>query len=96
MRTEYIAPVLSGIASLQNYAQQWYMDRALSWPSQPAVNKIDLHHHFIPDFYARAIEDAGTWCGQPRARGAGMNQLTRTQGTQQDGQPRDGPRRRRA
>lgn len=60
MRTEYIAPVLSGIASLQNYAQQWYMDRALSWPSQPPVNKIDLHHHFIPDFYARAIEDAGT------------------------------------
>lgn len=78
MRTEYIAPVLSGIASLQNYAQQWYMDRALSWPSQPAVNKIDLHHHFIPDFYARAIEDAGTlvWA----ARGTGMNQLTRTTG----------------
>ena len=53
MRTEYIAPVLSGIASLQNYAQQWYLDKALSWPSQPPVNKIDLHHHFVPDFYAQ-------------------------------------------
>jgi len=68
MRTEYIAPVLSGIASLQNYAQQWYLDKALSWPSQPPVNKIDLHHHFVPDFYAQAIEDAGNPTGWPTPR----------------------------
>lgn len=59
MRTEYIAPVLSGIANLQNYAQQWFLDKAVSWPQQPPVNKIDVHHHFVPDFYAQAIEDAG-------------------------------------
>ncbi|KAK3934696.1 hypothetical protein QBC46DRAFT_399178 [Diplogelasinospora grovesii] len=59
MRTEYITPVLSGLAHLQNYAQQWYIDKGLSWPSQPSVNKIDLHHHIVPDFYARAVEDNG-------------------------------------
>ncbi len=53
MRTEYITPVLSGLASLQGYAQQWYLDKGLSWPSQPPLNKIDLHHHFVPDFYAQ-------------------------------------------
>ncbi|KAK0737782.1 hypothetical protein B0T18DRAFT_440800 [Schizothecium vesticola] len=56
------------MAGLQNYAQQWYMDKALTWPSQPPVNKIDLHHHFIPDFYARAIEDAGNPTGWPTPR----------------------------
>jgi hypothetical protein len=55
MRTEYITPVLSGLAHLQNYAQQWYIDKGLSWPSQPSVNKIDLHHHIVPDFYARGM-----------------------------------------
>ena len=53
MRAEYISPVLSGLASLQNYAQQWYLDKGVKWPVQPAVNKIDLHHHFVPDFYAQ-------------------------------------------
>lgn len=53
MRADYIAPVLSGIASLQNYAQQWYLDKGLTWPAQPPVNKIDVHHHMVPDFYAK-------------------------------------------
>ncbi len=53
MRIEYMSPVLSGLASLQDYAQQWYMDKALRWPTQPPVNKIDIHHHFVPDFYAQ-------------------------------------------
>ncbi|KAK4445926.1 hypothetical protein QBC34DRAFT_412483 [Podospora aff. communis PSN243] len=59
MRTDYITPVLSGIANLQNLAQQWYLDKGVTWPPQPPVNKIDIHHHFVPDFYAHAIEDAG-------------------------------------
>ncbi|KAI4753650.1 amidohydrolase family protein [Aureobasidium sp. EXF-3400] len=29
------------------------------WPQQPHVNKIDTHHHIVPDFYARAVEEAG-------------------------------------
>lgn len=31
----------------------------LQWPKQPPVNKIDTHHHIVPDFYARAVEEAG-------------------------------------
>jgi len=53
MRNEYITPVLAGLSSLQNYAQEWYLDKGLSWPKQPAVNKIDIHHHMVPDFYAQ-------------------------------------------
>ena len=52
MRSDYIAPVLSGLSSLQGYAQQWYLGKALAWPKQPAVDKIDIHHHMVPDFYA--------------------------------------------
>ncbi len=53
MHPEYIAPVLAGLASLQNYAQEWYLDKGQRWPQQPPVNKIDLHHHMVPQFYAK-------------------------------------------
>ena len=53
MHSEYITPVLAGLASLQSYAQEWYLDKGLSWPVQPPVNKIDIHHHMVPDFYAK-------------------------------------------
>ncbi|KAK0712389.1 hypothetical protein B0T26DRAFT_714142 [Lasiosphaeria miniovina] len=59
MRSEYLTPVLSGLASLQNHAQQWILDKGMTWPAQPPTNKIDLHHHFVPDFYAQAVADAG-------------------------------------
>lgn len=39
------------------------MDRAkdslLDWPKQPPVNKIDTHHHIVPAFYTRAVEENG-------------------------------------
>lgn len=50
MKGEYI---LSGLAHLQGYAQHWYLDKGVTWPSQPRMNKIDLHHHMVPDFYAQ-------------------------------------------
>lgn len=31
----------------------------LHWPKQPPQNKVDTHHHFVPDFYAAAVESAG-------------------------------------
>ncbi|KAK3346956.1 hypothetical protein B0T25DRAFT_461213 [Lasiosphaeria hispida] len=65
MRTEYITPVLSGLANLQNYAQQWYLDKGLTWPAQPPVNKIDLHHHFVPDFYAQELTSVICILGDP-------------------------------
>ncbi len=48
--------LLAGLASLQTHANDWFLDKTLGWPAQPSVDKIDLHHHFVPDFYAR-----GTW-----------------------------------
>ncbi|CAD0057189.1 unnamed protein product [Aureobasidium pullulans] len=27
--------------------------------SEPRTDKIDTHHHFVPDFYAQAVESAG-------------------------------------
>ena len=34
-------------------------DLAVAWPPRPPMNKIDTHHHFVPEFYADAIEAAG-------------------------------------
>jgi 6-methylsalicylate decarboxylase len=51
---EYITPVLAGLSSLQNYAHSLYLDKGISWPSQPQVNKLDVHHHMVPDFYAKS------------------------------------------
>ncbi|KAF2035085.1 hypothetical protein EK21DRAFT_84722 [Setomelanomma holmii] len=31
----------------------------LNWPAQPAINKIDTHHHLVHDFYAKAVADVG-------------------------------------
>jgi hypothetical protein len=45
--------LLTGWASLQSHATDWFLDKAVGWPKQPPVNKIDLHHHFVPDFFAQ-------------------------------------------
>ncbi|KAK2757317.1 hypothetical protein FQN54_004831 [Arachnomyces sp. PD_36] len=37
----------------------WLQDKVIPWIPGPSVNKIDIHHHYIPDFYRKAIEDAG-------------------------------------
>ncbi|KAI5236773.1 amidohydrolase family protein [Aureobasidium subglaciale] len=34
-------------------------DEVVSWPQAPTPNKVDTHHHFVPDFYAEAVEQAG-------------------------------------
>ncbi|KAK3312647.1 putative 2-amino-3-carboxymuconate-6-semialdehyde decarboxylase [Apodospora peruviana] len=55
---------------MRGYAQQWYLDKGVTWNVKPAMNKIDLHHHMVPDFYAKgaltanlpaqtAVEEAG-------------------------------------
>lgn len=25
------------------------------WPARPPINKIDTHHHIVPDFYAQGM-----------------------------------------
>ncbi|KAI0144423.1 amidohydrolase 2 [Xylariaceae sp. FL1272] len=51
--------VLASMAVLKDQAQDWLLDKALGWPEQPLVNKIDTHHHMVPAFYAEAIEQNG-------------------------------------
>jgi len=63
---DYLTPVLAGIASLRSYAREWYVDKGLSWPSSPPVQKIDLNHHMVPSFYAkgkseRPVRGWGAW-----------------------------------
>ncbi|KAI5236775.1 amidohydrolase family protein [Aureobasidium subglaciale] len=35
------------------------MNLAVAWPERPPLNKVDTHHHFVPDFYAQAVQTAG-------------------------------------
>ncbi|KAI9927606.1 hypothetical protein MW887_003226 [Aspergillus wentii] len=44
---------------MSDHAADWIQDKAFGWPDQPAVNKIDTHHHFVPQFYSAAVEQAG-------------------------------------
>ncbi|CAG8218752.1 unnamed protein product [Penicillium salamii] len=37
----------------------WLQDKAIGWSHKPPVNKIDTHHHIVPSFYAKAIEEQG-------------------------------------
>ena len=30
-------------------------NQELSWAVQPAINKIDTHHHIVPDFYSKGM-----------------------------------------
>ncbi|KAI5194082.1 amidohydrolase family protein [Aureobasidium subglaciale] len=43
-------------------AFQWIditINLAVAWPERPPLTKIDTHHHFVPDFYAQAVQAAG-------------------------------------
>lgn len=47
------------MSEASDHGQDWLLGKVLSWPDAPVVNKVDTHHHFVPDFYAKAVEDAG-------------------------------------
>ncbi|KAI8635561.1 amidohydrolase 2 [Xylariaceae sp. FL1651] len=51
--------LLSSMAVLKDQAQDWLLDKTIGWPGQPLINKIDIHHHMVPDFYADAIAQNG-------------------------------------
>ncbi|KAI2623674.1 hypothetical protein GGS21DRAFT_533688 [Xylaria nigripes] len=51
--------LLTGMTMLKHQAQDWLVDKALGWPEQPIINKIDTHHHMVPDFYAKAVAENG-------------------------------------
>ncbi|ERT03336.1 hypothetical protein HMPREF1624_01648 [Sporothrix schenckii ATCC 58251] len=43
----------------KDHAQDWLLGKVLSWPEQPAVNKVDTHHHFVPHFYRGSVVRQG-------------------------------------
>lgn len=32
--------------------------QVFGWPKQPLINKVDTHHHIVPDFYAKGMFSA--------------------------------------
>lgn len=40
---------------MDDRVSDWLQDIAISWIPPPPINKIDTHHHFIPNFYAQGI-----------------------------------------
>ncbi|KAL4991850.1 hypothetical protein BDW68DRAFT_184731 [Aspergillus falconensis] len=54
---------------MSEHAFAWLRDKAIGWSHTPPVNKIDTHHHCVPPFYAKAVEDQGGnpsgWSGCP-------------------------------
>ncbi|KAF5014539.1 hypothetical protein F66182_14434, partial [Fusarium sp. NRRL 66182] len=42
-----------------DHVTDFLLEKTLGWPSGVAVNKVDTHHHYVPSFYAKAVEDAG-------------------------------------
>lgn len=45
--SRYLFPIMS-----QRMSDE-LQSAALNWPPVPPVNKIDTHHHFVPDFYTK-------------------------------------------
>jgi hypothetical protein len=39
-------------------SSQSLQQRLLKWPEQPPAMKIDTHHHYVPDFYAKGEGDS--------------------------------------
>ncbi|PVH72453.1 putative 2-amino-3-carboxymuconate-6-semialdehyde decarboxylase [Cadophora sp. DSE1049] len=44
---------------MTDHVLDWLKDKAFGWVPSPDENKIDTHHHFVPEFYAKAVENAG-------------------------------------
>lgn len=44
---------------MSDHLVDWLQDKALGWSHHPPANKIDTHHHFVPPFYSKAVEEAG-------------------------------------
>ena len=43
------------MSEASDHGQDWLLGKVLSWPDAPAVNKVDTHHHFVPEFYSKGM-----------------------------------------
>jgi hypothetical protein len=39
--------------TMGEHTLDWLREKAIGWSHTPPINKIDTHHHFVPDFYAK-------------------------------------------
>ncbi|KAH8697706.1 putative 2-amino-3-carboxymuconate-6-semialdehyde decarboxylase [Talaromyces proteolyticus] len=44
---------------MSDHTLDWLAEKAIGWSHTPPINKIDTHHHIVPSFYAKAIEEQG-------------------------------------
>ncbi|KAL3478867.1 hypothetical protein BJX99DRAFT_97228 [Aspergillus californicus] len=44
---------------MSEHTLDWLRGKAIGWSLTPPVNKIDTHHHCVPPFYAKAVEEQG-------------------------------------
>lgn len=51
--------VLFKMTNALSESSSFVQEKILKWPPQPPTNKIDTHHHFVPDFYAKAVKEEG-------------------------------------
>ncbi|OQE37182.1 hypothetical protein PENCOP_c010G00510 [Penicillium coprophilum] len=45
--------------SMSEHTFDWLREKAIGWSHTPPVNKVDVHHHCVPPFYAKAVEEQG-------------------------------------
>lgn len=43
------------LSNMADHVYDWLQAKAMGWVPSPPVNKIDTHHHFVPDFYAKGL-----------------------------------------
>ncbi|KAJ0421525.1 hypothetical protein BJY00DRAFT_300906 [Aspergillus carlsbadensis] len=44
---------------MSEHTFDWLREKTIGWSHTPPINKIDTHHHCVPPFYAKAIEEQG-------------------------------------
>ncbi|OOQ89684.1 putative 2-amino-3-carboxymuconate-6-semialdehyde decarboxylase [Penicillium brasilianum] len=44
---------------MSEHGLDWLQEKAIGWSHTPLVNKIDTHHHCVPPFYAKGVEEQG-------------------------------------
>lgn len=40
-------------SAMSEHSLDWLQEKAIGWSHTPPVNKIDTHHHCVPQFYAK-------------------------------------------
>lgn len=43
------------MSEASEHGHDWLLGKVLSWPDTPPTNKVDTHHHFVPEFYRKGV-----------------------------------------